>query len=76
MSLMRWDPFADVNTLIRLMPAGSAGFPRLALEGSGARKVEWATRVYALRINAPAGIEGGSPRACFADRLGSQHDRS
>jgi hypothetical protein len=43
MSLVRWDPFADVNTLFdRLMPRG---FLRLqfALGGNG-RKLEWSAR--------------------------------
>jgi HSP20 family protein len=62
MSLIRWDPFADVNTLIRLMPAGSAGYPRLAPEGNGARKVEWSpsadisetVKEYVIRVDLPA----------------------
>ena|ERR1700730_8785575 len=62
MSLIHWDPFADVNTLIRLMPAGSAGFPRRTLEGSGARKVEWSpsadisetVKEYVIRVDLPA----------------------
>jgi HSP20 family protein len=62
MSLIHWDPFAEVNTLIRLMPAGSAGFPRLALEGNGARKMEWSPSAdisetateYVIRVDLPA----------------------
>jgi HSP20 family protein len=62
MSLIRWDPFAEVNTLIRLMPAGAAGFPRLALEGNGARKIEWSPsadisetiKEYVIRVDLPA----------------------
>ncbi len=62
MSLIRWDPFAEVNTLIRLMPTGSAGFPRLALEGTGARKMEWSpsadisetAKEYVIRVDLPA----------------------
>jgi hypothetical protein len=34
------------------------------------------SRICALRVNVPAGTEGGSPLACFVDRLGSLHGRS
>ena len=40
MSLIRWDPFGNVDTLFnRLMPSGFVR-PQLALEGNG-RKLEW-----------------------------------
>jgi hypothetical protein len=44
MSLIRWDPFAEVNTLIRLMPAGAAGFPRLRSMESVSSKPTTRTR--------------------------------
>ncbi len=41
MNLMRWDPFADMDTLFnRMTPAGLSRWPRLA--GNGERKLEWA----------------------------------
>lgn len=41
MSLMRWDPFADMDTIFnRMLPAGSSRWPRLA--GTAERKLEWA----------------------------------
>ncbi len=63
MSLLHWDPFADVNTLIRFMPsAAAAGLPRLAAEGKGARKIEWSPsadisetdKAYVVRVELPA----------------------
>jgi HSP20 family protein len=42
MSLMRWDPFADMDTIFnRMLPAGLSRWPRLAGTGSD-RKLEWA----------------------------------
>jgi len=42
MSLMRWDPFADMDTIFnRMLPAGLSRWPRLAGSG-GKRKLEWA----------------------------------
>ncbi len=41
MSLVRWDPFGEIDTLFnRLMP-GSARWPRLSMENN-AGKLEWA----------------------------------
>jgi hypothetical protein len=37
MSLIRWDPFGEVNTFIRLMPNAAAGWPRLGEDGNGSR---------------------------------------
>jgi HSP20 family protein len=63
MSLIQWDPFAVVNTLIRFMPTGSTtGRPRLAGEGNGARKIEWSQsadisetdKAYVVRVELPA----------------------
>jgi HSP20 family protein len=42
MSLRRWDPFADMDTIFnRMLPAGLSPWPRLA-GTSGNRKLEWA----------------------------------
>jgi HSP20 family protein len=62
MSLIRWDPFADVNTLFHLLPSGTAGLPRRAAEGNAARKLEWAPsadisetdKEYVIRVELPA----------------------
>jgi HSP20 family protein len=63
MSLIRWDPFSDVNTLFgHLTPSGVAVWPRLALEGNAARKLEWSTyadisetdKEYLIRVDLPA----------------------
>jgi HSP20 family protein len=62
MSLIRWDPFGDVSTFIRLMPNPAAGWPRAADEGNGARKLEWSPfsdisetdKEYVIRIDLPA----------------------
>lgn len=62
MSLVRWDPFADMDTLFnRLMPSGFARWPRLSSEGDG-KKVEWAPsadisetdKEYVIRAELPA----------------------
>lgn len=59
MSLVRWEPFADVDTLFsRLMPGS---FGRLALPGNG-KKVEWTPsadisetdKEYVIRAELPA----------------------
>lgn len=61
MNLMRWDPFADMDTLFnRMMPAGFSRWPRLA--GNGDRKLEWAPSAdisetdqeYLIRAELPA----------------------
>jgi len=62
MSLIHWDPFNDVSTFIRLMPNPAAGWPRLAADGSAARKPEWSPssdisesdKEYTIRIDLPA----------------------
>ena len=42
MSLIRWDPFGDVDTFFpRLLPNTFANWPRLAGEGNG-KKLDWA----------------------------------
>ncbi len=62
MSLIRWDPFADVDVFFnRMMPGSYANFPRLALEGNG-RKLDWAPSAdiseteeeYLIRAELPA----------------------
>jgi len=62
MSLIRWDPFADVDTMFnRMMPASFANWPRFALEGNG-KKLEWAPsadiseteKEYLIRAELPA----------------------
>jgi HSP20 family protein len=59
MSLMRWDPFADVEAMFhRMMPR----WQRLALENDGNRKLEWAPsadisetdKEYVIRAELPA----------------------
>ncbi len=40
MSLVRWDPFGEFDTLFNRLAAGSARWPRLAAAGQGG-KLEW-----------------------------------
>ena len=62
MSLIRWDPFGEVNTLFHLTPTGSAGWPRRAVDGNGPRKADWSPsadisetdKEYLIRIDMPA----------------------
>ncbi len=62
MSLIRWDPFGDVSTFIRLMPNPAASWPRSTEDGSTARKLEWSPfsdisetdKEYVIRIDLPA----------------------
>jgi HSP20 family protein len=62
MSLIRWDPFGDVNTLFHLLPSGAAAYPRRAPEGNGGKKVEWSPsadisetdKEYVIRVDLPA----------------------
>ena len=62
MSLIRWDPFADVDTVFnRMMPGEFLNWPRLGLTGNG-KKVEWAPsanisetdKEYVIRAELPA----------------------
>jgi HSP20 family protein len=62
MSLIRWDPFGEVDTLFnRLVPSSFAHLPRLTVEGNG-RKLEWAPsadisetdKEYVIRAELPA----------------------
>jgi HSP20 family protein len=61
MSLIRWDPFADVDSLFnRMMPAGLVNWPRFGLEGG--KRLEWAPssdiseteKEYLIRAELPA----------------------
>lgn len=62
MSLIHWDPFNDVSTLIRFIPNPGAAWPRSAGEGNGARKLEWSPssdiseteKEYVIRLDVPA----------------------
>ena len=62
MSLIRWDPFGDVDTLFnRMVPAHFANWPRLMMEGN-VKKVAWAPsadisetdKEYLIRAELPA----------------------
>jgi HSP20 family protein len=62
MSLIRWDPFSDVDTLFgRLVPSNIANWTRLGVEGDG-RKLDWAPsadisetdKEYVIRAELPA----------------------
>src|SRR5271166_659885 len=61
MSLIRWDPFADVDSLFnRMVPSSFANWPRLAMENG--RKLDWAPSAdiseteqeYLIRAELPA----------------------
>ncbi len=63
MSLVRWDPFSDFDTLFnRAWPRTSASWPRIALGDTGEAKVEWAPsadiseteKEYLVRAELPA----------------------
>ena len=61
MSVIRWDPFADVDTLFNRMMSGQF-WPRLATEGDGSKKLQWAPsadisetdKEYVIRAELPA----------------------
>jgi len=62
MSLIRWEPFGDVDTFFnRLVPSSYATFPRLSVEGNG-KKLDWAPsadisetdKEYVIRAELPA----------------------
>jgi len=62
MSLIRWDPFADVDTLFnRMAPASFMNFPRFAVEANG-KRAGWAPsadisetdKEYLIRAELPA----------------------
>jgi HSP20 family protein len=63
MSLMRWDPFVEVNTLFdRLTGNQLARWPYFALQGNGGKKPQWAPsadiseteKEYLIRAELPA----------------------
>jgi HSP20 family protein len=63
MSLVRWDPFAEVDSLFnQLMGRHVARYPHLALEGNEGRKLHWAPsadiseteKEYLIRAELPA----------------------
>jgi len=63
MSLVRWDPFADMDTLFnRMMPRTLGSWPRLALHDDGGAKLEWSPsadisetdKEYLVRAELPA----------------------
>ena len=63
MNVVRWDRFAEVNSLFnRLMSGGRAAWPQLGLEGNGSRGLEWTPsadisetdREYVIRAELPA----------------------
>lgn len=63
MSLIRWDPFAEMDAIFnRLTPGGLGRWPRIALEGSSGRKFEWSPsadisetdKEYVIRAELPA----------------------
>ncbi len=62
MSVLRWDPLVDVDSIFtRLTPSSFANWPRLGLEGNG-RKLEWTPsadiseteKEYLIRADLPA----------------------
>ena len=62
MSLIRWDPFGEVDTFFnRLVPSSYANLPRLLVEGNG-KKLDWAPsadisetdKEYLIRAELPA----------------------
>ncbi len=76
MSLIRWDPFADVENLFnRMMPRLSRG-PRLAVEGDGGVTVEWSPsadisetdKEYLVRADLP-GMKKEDVKVTFGDGM-------
>lgn len=63
MSLIRWDPFSDMDTMFNRMLSGNfARWPRVALGSQDGRKVEWSPsadisetdKEYVIRAELPA----------------------
>jgi HSP20 family protein len=61
MSLIRWDPFADVDTMFNRMMTGQF-WPRMTAEGDGGKRLQWAPsadisetdKEYLIRAELPA----------------------
>ena len=74
MSLVRWDPFADVENLFNRMMPRLGGSSRLALEGDGGVTVEWSPsadisetdKEYMVRADLP-GMKKEDVKVTFAD---------
>lgn len=63
MSIVRWDPFADMDTVFnRLMPRAFGAWPRFAVSDNGGAKLEWSPsadiseteKEYLVRAELPA----------------------
>ncbi len=63
MSLVRWDPFSDLDSLFnRMMPRATGSWPRLSLDEDGGAKLEWSPsadvsetdKEYIVRAELPA----------------------
>jgi HSP20 family protein len=63
MSIVRWDPFADMDTLFnRLMPRTLGSWPRFSMDDDGGPKLEWSPsadiseteKEYLVRAELPA----------------------
>jgi HSP20 family protein len=75
MTLIRWDPFADVGRLFKRMPAGFVNWPRLSL-GRNGKKLEWAPsadiseteKEYLIRAELPA-LRKEDVRVTFDDGM-------
>jgi HSP20 family protein len=77
MSIVRWDPFADVESLFnRLMPRMAGPGPRLSLEGDGAVTFAWSPsadisetdKEYLIRAALP-GIKREEVKVSLADSI-------
>lgn len=80
MSLIRWDPFADVENLFnRMMPRLSHG-PRLSVEGDGGVSFEWSPtadisetdKEYVVRADLP-GMKKEDVKVTFGDGVLTIH---
>lgn len=63
MSLVRWDPFSEFDTLLnRMMPRAFTGWPRMLPSADGGRELEWSPsadisetdKEYLIRAELPA----------------------
>src|SRR4029453_17576073 len=62
MSLVRWDPFAEFDTLFNRLPRTLGSWPRLALDVEGGAKLQWSPsadiseteKEYLIRAELPA----------------------